>query len=252
MTLSLSYEAGRMAFSGRATTFEELRHSASEHVELRARAEHYAPASRDALHHLERELFELPPVTLFALDPVEPGDAVTLLQGGGERAELELVAAQIARLIGEEGFAAHEIAVVLRDPAPVAALLLEVFGALGVPVAIERRFEFGHTALGRGLVALLRCALLDGSAEDLLAWLRTPGSAAAAGARRRARGRGAPQRRAHRGGGARAVGARELDAQRDRPGRRRARGAARRNCSPSSPTSSRRCSPRRAGARQRC
>ena len=175
VTLSLSYEAGRMAFSGRATTFEELRHGASEHAELRARAEHYAPASRDALHHLERELFELPPVTLFALDPVEAGSAVTLLQGGGERAELELVAAQIARLIGEEGFAANEIAVVLRDPEPVAALLLEVFGALGVPVAIERRFEFGHTALGRGLVALLRCALLDGGAEDLLAWLRTPG-----------------------------------------------------------------------------
>jgi len=174
VTLSLSYEAGRMAFSGRATTFEELRHGAVEHVELRARAEHYAPASRAALHHLERELFELPPDTLFPLDPVKVGHAITLLQGGGERAELELVAAQIARLIGD-GFAAHEIAVVLRDPAPVASLLLEVFGALGVPVAIERRVELGHTALGRGLVALLRCALLDGGAEDLLAWLRTPG-----------------------------------------------------------------------------
>ena len=64
----------------------------------------------------------------------------------------------------------------LRDPAPVAALLTEVFGALGVPVAIERRIAFGHTALGRGLVALLRCALLDDArAADLLAWLRTPG-----------------------------------------------------------------------------
>ena len=37
------------------------------------------------------------------------------------------------------------------------------------------RIAFGHTALGRGLVGLLRSALLDGSAEDLLAWLRTPG-----------------------------------------------------------------------------
>ncbi|HEY6779832.1 MAG TPA: PD-(D/E)XK nuclease family protein, partial [Thermoleophilaceae bacterium] len=34
---------------------------------------------------------------------------------------------------------------------------------------------FGHTSCGRGLLALLRCALLDGSADDLLAWLRTPG-----------------------------------------------------------------------------
>jgi ATP-dependent helicase/DNAse subunit B len=173
--LSLAYEPGRMAFSGRATTFAELR--PDEHRALSARAEHYAPTARKALHHLERELFELPADgRLFEPDPVDAGDAVTLLQGGGERAELELVAAEIARLVAEEGYAPEEIAVVLRDPAPVAALVAEVFGALDVPVAIERRIAFGHTALGRGLVALLRCALLDDARPaDLLAWLRTPG-----------------------------------------------------------------------------
>lgn len=176
VTLSLAYEPGRMAFSGRATTFHDLRHDGVEHVPLKPRAEHYAPASRAALHHLERELFELPADgRLFEPDPLDPGAAITLLQGGGERAELELVAERIGRLIAEEGFAAQEIAVVHRDPASVAALLVEVFGTLGVPVAIDRRIAFGHTALGRGLVALLRCALLDGSADDLLAWLRTPG-----------------------------------------------------------------------------
>ncbi len=174
VTLSLAYEPGRMAFAGRATTFVELRHD--EHVALKPRAEHYAPSARAALHHLERELFELPADgRLFEPDPVDAQDAIALLQGGGERAELELVAAEIARLIAEEGYVAEEIAVVLRDPAPVAALLSEVFGALGVPVAIDRRTAFGHTALGRGLVGLLRCALLEGSAADLLAWLRTPG-----------------------------------------------------------------------------
>ena len=173
--LSLAFEPGRMAFAGRATTFAELR--PDEHRALKARAEHYAPASRAALHHLERELFELPADgRLFEPDPVDAGHAVTLLQGGGERAELELVAAEIARLVAEEGYAPEEIAVVLRDPAPVAALLAEVFDGLGVPVAIERRIAFGHTALGRGLVALLRCALLDdATAADLLMWLRTPG-----------------------------------------------------------------------------
>ena len=176
VTLSLAFEPGRLAFAGRATTYAELHHDGVEHVALQARAEHYAPASRAALHHLERELFELPfAERLFEPEPVEPGDAVTLLQGGGERAELELVGAEIVRLIADEGFAAEEIAVVLRDPAPVAPLLLEVFGALGVAVSIERRVAFGHTSLGRGLVGLLRCALLDGSAGDLLAWLRTPG-----------------------------------------------------------------------------
>ena len=57
--LSLAYEPGRMAFAGRATTFAELL-PRREHVALKPRAEHYAPASRAALHHLERELFELP------------------------------------------------------------------------------------------------------------------------------------------------------------------------------------------------
>jgi ATP-dependent helicase/DNAse subunit B len=175
VTLSLAYEPGRMAFAGRATTFVELHREGVRHVALQARSEHYAPAARDALHHLERGLFELADDQLFDPDPVDPGEAVTLMQGGGERAELELVAAEIARLVADEGMAPEEIAVVLRRPRDAAALLAEVFAAFGVPVALGGGVAFGHTALGRGLVALLRCALPDGSAGDLLAWLRTPG-----------------------------------------------------------------------------
>ena len=37
------------------------------------------------------------------------------------------------------------------------------------------RVPFAHTGVGRGLLALLRCALLEGTADDLLAYLRTPG-----------------------------------------------------------------------------
>ena len=84
--LSLAYEPGRMAFSGRATTFAQLHGPEVEHIALKAREEHYAPAARLALHHLERGLFELDEGTLFDPDPVDPGAAVTLLQGGGERA----------------------------------------------------------------------------------------------------------------------------------------------------------------------
>ena len=175
VTLSLPYEPGRMAFAGRATTFLDLYREGVEHKVLAARAEHYAPASRAALHHLERRLFEDDEAQLFDPDPVAAGEAITLLQGGGERAELELVAAEAARLIAAEGVAPEEIAVVLRKPAEHAALLAEVFGAFGVPVALDRRVALGHTPLGRGLVGLLRSALPDGSAEDLLAYLRTPG-----------------------------------------------------------------------------
>ncbi|MFP5363390.1 MAG: PD-(D/E)XK nuclease family protein [Thermoleophilia bacterium] len=173
--LSLPYERGRMAFAGRATTFAELAGRDVEQIALAARAEHYAPASRAALHHLERGLFELDDSQLFDPDPVDPGGAVTLLQGGGERAELELVAAETARLIREQGVAPEEIAVVLRKPADHAALLTEIFAAFGVRLGLERHVAFGHTPLGRGVVGLARCTLPGGGAEDVIAYLRTPG-----------------------------------------------------------------------------
>jgi ATP-dependent helicase/DNAse subunit B len=58
VTVTLAYEAGRLAFAGRATTFQTLLPLASEHRALPPRAEHYAAASRTPLHHLERCLFE--------------------------------------------------------------------------------------------------------------------------------------------------------------------------------------------------
>jgi ATP-dependent helicase/DNAse subunit B len=170
VTVSLAYEPGRAAFAGRGETFQELMALGPEHVELPARAEHY---ERPALHALERTLFELP-----AAQAPDPGDALLLLEGGGERAEIELVAAHVARLIRERGFAPEDVAVVVREPREHAALLEQVFGELDVPFALDRTIEAGHTALGRGVVALLRCALAAGSADDLLTWLRTPGKLA--------------------------------------------------------------------------
>jgi len=167
VTVSLAYEPGRVAFAGRGETFQELMALGPEHVELPPLAEHYA---RPALHALERTLFEPPP----AKRP-DPGDALLLLEGGGERAELELVAAHVARLIREHGYAPEDVAVVLREPRDHAPLIGQVFTELEVPYALDRWIPAGHTALGRGVVALLRCALAGGSADDLLTWLRTPG-----------------------------------------------------------------------------
>jgi ATP-dependent helicase/DNAse subunit B len=167
VTVSLTYEPGRAAFAGRGSTFQELMALRPEHVALEARAEHY---SAPALHALERTLFE--PARARRPDPAE---ALLLLEGGGERAELELVAAHVARLIRERGVAPEDIAVVLREPRDQAALIAQVFAELEVPIALERFTPAGHTALGRGLVALLRAAVLDGGAGDLLTWLRTPG-----------------------------------------------------------------------------
>jgi ATP-dependent helicase/DNAse subunit B len=174
VTVSLSYEPGRTAFAGRAASFHALQPLAAEHRALQARAEYYAPQARAALSHLERSLFEEPD-----RPRIEVGTAVRLLEGGGERAELELVASEIVRLL-REGVPAEEVAVLVRTPGVALDLLEEVFSAAGVPFALERHRPLGDTAIGGALVGLLRCVPTvagppNGELADLLAWLRAPG-----------------------------------------------------------------------------
>ncbi len=66
-----------------------LRQLAQIVSELPALDEYYEPDSRVPLHHLERNLFESDPPS------VDPGVAVQLLEAGGERAEAELIAAEV-------------------------------------------------------------------------------------------------------------------------------------------------------------
>jgi hypothetical protein len=187
VTVSLAYEPGRLVFAGRAATFQRLAPLAEDHTQLQARAEYYAPRSRGALHHLERSLLNDDATR------VEPGEAVRLLEGGNPRAELELVAGEVRALLSE-GVEAGEIAIVHRAPDTIAGLLGEVLRDSEIPYTMRQPVMFTNTAIGRGLVGLLRCALTpsqagpgaagpdemgragDGQLADLLAWLRVPGT----------------------------------------------------------------------------
>ncbi|HYF25520.1 MAG TPA: hypothetical protein VD931_07270, partial [Baekduia sp.] len=169
VTFALTFEAGREATRARARTHGDLLALGAVERALPPRAEHYAPAARDALHHLERRLLEP------RARRIKTGGAVRALVGGGERAEAELVAGEVKRLITREGIAPQDIAILHRGLREAAPLLEQALRAAGVPAAIERRVQAGHTALGRALVALLRCATGEGSADDLLSWLRSPG-----------------------------------------------------------------------------
>jgi ATP-dependent helicase/DNAse subunit B len=171
VTVSLTYEAGRVALQARAEVVEEVRPLADRVIDLPALGEHYEPASRAALHHLERDLFEPEP------EGIDPGRAIGLLEAGGELAEAELAAAEVLELV-RSGVRAEEIAVVYRSPARAAPLVEHVFGRYGIAVATEERTAFRRTALGRSLLALARCALLapaEARAEHLLEYLRAPG-----------------------------------------------------------------------------
>ncbi len=170
VTVSLTYEAGRSALGARAQVVEELRPLAERVRELPALDAHYDEASRAALHQLERNLFEPSP------GRVSADGAVRLLEAGGDRAEAELVAAEVLGLL-RAGVPGEEIVVVHRSPTTAGPAIERVFEQYGIDVAIDRRAPFGHTSLGRGLLALARCALLGerARAEDLLDYLRSPG-----------------------------------------------------------------------------
>jgi ATP-dependent helicase/DNAse subunit B len=169
VTVSLPYERGRLAFKAVSSAHQELLAMGAEELELLPLDDHYAEESRSALHHVERQLFEDEPPAR-----VDPGTAVSFHSAGGERAEVELAAARVLQLL-RDGVTPGDVAVVFRDPSRYSSLLEQVFGAYGIPYSIDRTLPFGHTGLGRGLLALVRASGPGGTAEDLLAYLRTPG-----------------------------------------------------------------------------
>jgi len=169
VTASLPFERGRLAFKAVSGVWQELLAMGAEELELPPLDDHYTPESRGALHHVERRLFEDEPGEL-----VDPGSAVSFHSSGGERAEVELAAARVLQLL-RAGVPPGDVAVVFRDPGRYSSLLEQVFGAYGIPYSIDRKLPFGHTGIGRGLLALIRASGPVGSADDLLAYLRTPG-----------------------------------------------------------------------------
>jgi ATP-dependent helicase/DNAse subunit B len=172
VVVSLPYERGRVAFKPLAAAFERLRSLAGERIEeLPGLDDHYAPESRVALHRLERGLFA---DAVSDTAPGGAGAAIRMLSSGGARAEAELIAAQVLRLL-REGTRPGDIAIVFRDPRRYAALVQHVFTSYGIPHSVDRRIRLGHTALGRGLLALLRCASGAGSAADVVTYVRTRG-----------------------------------------------------------------------------
>jgi ATP-dependent helicase/DNAse subunit B len=94
VVVSLTWEPGRAALSARGDALKALQPAADAVVELPPLADWYEPAAAKVLHHLERRLFE--PETG---ERVDPGSAVRLLESGGERAEVELVASEVLALL---------------------------------------------------------------------------------------------------------------------------------------------------------
>jgi RecB family exonuclease len=63
--------------------------------------------------------------------------------------------------------------VVLRHPDRRGPLYARLFEGFGIPVAVEASVPLARTAAGRGLAALARASLPDGSGEELLTFMRS-------------------------------------------------------------------------------
>ena len=187
---SLPFERGRAAFKSVATLHQRLLELGAGETVLAPLDDHYAPEARAALHHVERSLFE------DEADTVDAGSAIEFHSAAGQRAEIELAGARLLDLL-RDGVEPGDIAVVLRRPDEYSSLLEQVFGAYDIPFSIDRSVPLGHTGLGRGLLALVQCAVDAGGVCRRPARLAAhAGPAATAGARRPARGAGAPRRNA--------------------------------------------------------
>ena len=171
VTVALPWEDREVLTAARGALFAELRDAADKITELLAEPEF---TRSKALFELERRFGE---VAGKGADPVANDGGLALLASAGELAEAEAVCAEVARLLDDD-VPADEIAIVLRDPGSGGPLYRRLLARYEIPAAIQADLAVPRTLTGAGLMALLEAAVGRRSADDLLAYLRTPGVAA--------------------------------------------------------------------------
>ncbi|HVS85945.1 MAG TPA: hypothetical protein VHD91_09965, partial [Gaiellaceae bacterium] len=164
--VSLPYEPGRPAFASLQRTAEDLSRLAAGAIEeLPPR---YGEIAHPALAHLERTLF-----SDTAASPVQSEGAVRFFEGAGTRGALELVGEEILAVV-RAGTQPERIGVVGPSVERLRGPLEAVFGALGIPYALDAELRLAQAPFGHALTALLRFAWLGGTRGDLFAYLRSP------------------------------------------------------------------------------
>jgi RecB family exonuclease len=165
VTVALPYEEGSTALAARAGLLERLRETGVAEETATEPDPGNTPAQ--LLFHLERGLGAAEPQR-------RPADGtLTILRSAGTRGEAEAIATEVARLIAA-GADPAEIAIALRDPARRGPPIASALESCGVATALEAEIPIAATSVGGTLLALLAAALGDGTAADLLRFLRGP------------------------------------------------------------------------------
>lgn len=107
-------------------------------------------------------------------EPPESGEGVTLLTAPDRYGEVRFAAAEISRLVREEGWRYRDLALICRDLEEYQTAIHSVFSAYGLPVFMDRK----EGVLSRPIVALACAALtaVQGSykTEAILKIARSP------------------------------------------------------------------------------
>lgn len=149
-------------------TAAHLRHLAeSAGVAVETEALAYASARTPALTHLEQNLFALRP------EPWTGACGVTLAEAADPRAEAEWAAAEILRLVREEGYRFRDIIVCVRGFDGCGDLLESVFSRYGVPLFFSAVTDILQKPVLALVTAALDCAAGGYAAEDVLRCLKT-------------------------------------------------------------------------------
>jgi ATP-dependent helicase/DNAse subunit B len=173
VTVSVLHEDGRACLVARQRLVDQLQELAADLPPGESEHRRLDPAGRDdALAHLERAFLT------DSVDRREDGGQVVFLDSAGERSEIELAGAEVARLLRTGSARPEDVVLIARSPERIANLVEQVFGDFGIPVAVHARSGFGSSAAGSALLALGRAVLAGGTAADLVAYLRCPGRAA--------------------------------------------------------------------------
>ena len=158
VTVSLPFEPGREAFKAIAEVARRWPGWPTSTSQLEAVSDHYAADSRAALHHLERVALR----ARAADGRRRPARRWRRTPPAASAPRWSSCGAEVLRAAPRRHAARRRGGRVPR-PRRYASLVEQVFDAYGIPFSIGRRSALAHTGLGRGLLALLRCATLDGA-----------------------------------------------------------------------------------------
>lgn len=166
VTLPLEEEPVREDLFGRSlTTLELLKKS---HPDLKVeKLPRRDQSNWPALAHIEQHLFKSP----HDLQPIDKVEQIEILACSRQMGEVQAIGRRVKQMIVDEGVRPGEIAVVYRSVSEVAPLIREVFGGLGLPVAIEAQQTLDSAPMVKALTSLLRLELDNWPFRQVLALL---------------------------------------------------------------------------------